>query len=73
MTQGYLRRAEELEVVGARLELVLIVVAADPDRDDLASVYPEGASILDDHTASLAAADAHDDLVAYLQRPMSRT
>jgi len=45
----------ELKVVGVRLELVLIVVATDANRDDLASVYAEGASILDDYTASLAA------------------
>ena len=66
-TSTYLRRYA-FEVFGSSLKSPTFVLGADANHDDLTATLTELATVLDHDTTSLAASNAHDDLVAYLQR-----
>jgi hypothetical protein len=60
-------RRYAFEVFGSSLKLSTFVLGADANHNDLTAAQAELATVLDHDTASLAAAYAHDDLVAHLQ------
>src|ERR1700691_4077061 len=61
-------RSYTVEVVGADLELPAFVLVADADHEDLATVDPEVASILDNDAVPVEARNVRDHVVADFER-----